>query len=85
MKTDKLIIEKQKELINKLSAALEKEVPEEKNKYDYSKIRKAGMPCLKGISCNLCESIDKVNFTKCLDKSEFASDDELKEMGLIEG
>jgi len=54
-------------------------------KYDYLKIRKAGKGCLKGISCNLCEVNDKTNFAKCLYNSEFASDDELEKLGLIDG
>jgi hypothetical protein len=58
---------------------------EEKVKYDYTKIRKAGMPCLKGISCNLCEVNDRINFNKCLNNSEFVSDKQLENLGLIEG
>jgi len=48
-------------------AELEKQAEEQE--IDYAKVRKAGMPCLKGISCNLCQSNDFVNFSKCLSKS----------------
>jgi hypothetical protein len=72
-------------LVSELSSLKDQMEKEERPKYDYAKIRKAGMPCLKGISCNLCEVNDKVNFSKCLDKSEFASDDELEKLGLIDG
>ena len=37
--------------------------------FNYSKIRKDNMPCLKGISCNLCQSNDKAGFKRCLEKS----------------
>jgi hypothetical protein len=57
----------------------------EKPKYNYAKIRKAGKTCLKGISCNLCEVNDKTSFNRCLYNSEFASDDELERLGLIDG
>jgi hypothetical protein len=37
---------------------------------DYNKLREVNMPCLKGISCNLCEMQPTFGFNKCLENLE---------------
>jgi len=60
-----------RKVVNEIIAliASQPEQPREVEKYDYYKIREVDTDCIKGISCNLCESIDKVSFTECLNKS----------------
>jgi len=41
-------------------------IKEQKQLIDYFALHKINAPCLKGISCNLCETIDKKSFAKCL-------------------
>lgn len=80
-------IERLESELSSLKAQIENEG---KPIYDYAKIRKAGLKkhCISGISCNLCEVANHSAFRQCfIDSynSEFASDEELEKLGLIDG